>query len=68
MTDLAGEWFTGYRFLVNRVYSQLPLLGVSPLHRAFACFAVSEAVDELLGESWPERLTTGAGLAEARHD
>lgn len=68
VTDLAGEWFTGYRFLVNRVYSQLPLLGISPLQRAFACFAVSEAVDELLGESWTERLTTGAGLAEVRHD
>lgn len=59
VTDAAGEWFAGYRFLVNRVYSQLPLLGVSPLARAYGCWAVSEAIDEVTGQSWTERLAAG---------
>lgn len=55
-TDGAGEWFAAYRVLVNSVYGQLPLLGVSPLQRAWGCWAVAEAVDEVLGQTWTERL------------
>lgn len=60
----AGEWFAGYRFLVNCVYAQLPLLGVSPLQRAYGCWVVAEAVDEVLGESWTDRLRFGADRQE----
>jgi hypothetical protein len=55
-TEEAGPWFAGYRLLVNAVYSMLPLLDVTPIHRIYACLAVAEAVDELLGQSWTERL------------
>ncbi|RJK98463.1 hypothetical protein D5H78_04650 [Vallicoccus soli] len=50
------EWFAAYRLLVNLFYQQLPLLTVSPLQRAYTCFAVAEAVDEVLGIPWQERL------------
>ncbi|MBR7742524.1 hypothetical protein KC207_04380 [Phycicoccus sp. BSK3Z-2] len=59
-TDGAGEWFAAYRVLVNCVYGQLPLLGVSPLHRAWGCWAVAHAVDEVLGETWTDRLAAAA--------
>lgn len=62
-TGLAGEWFAGYRVLVNAVYAQLPLLGVSALQRSFGCYAVAEAIDEVLGQSWTNRLAVAAELA-----
>lgn len=58
-TDEAGRWFAGYRLLVNAVYAQLPLLGITPMQRAFTCFAVAEAIDEVEGVSWTERLKEG---------
>lgn len=66
-TDGAGEWFAAYRVLVNCVYGQLPLLGIAPLHRAWGCFAVAEAVDDVLGQTWTDRLaTTGTHQEETR--
>ncbi len=58
-TGGAGEWFAAYRVLINCTYHQLPLLGVSPLQRAWGCWAVAEAVDEVLGQTWTDRLTDG---------
>lgn len=58
-TEGAGRWFAGYRLLVNSVYAQLPLLGVSPLQRAFTCWAIAEAIDEVEGMTWTERLKDG---------
>ncbi|YAL83267.1 hypothetical protein ACMYYO_00225 [Dermacoccaceae bacterium W4C1] len=57
-TAAAGPWFAGYRFLVNQVYTQLPLLGITPLQRAFGCFAVAEAVDDITGTRWDQRLNS----------
>jgi hypothetical protein len=54
--DAPDPWFAAYRLLVNVFYRQLPLLGVAPLTRYYLCSAVAEAVDEVLGESWEQRL------------
>jgi hypothetical protein len=50
------EWFASYRLLVNLFYQQLPLLAVSPLQRYYMCYAIAELVDDVLGESWQDRL------------
>ena len=50
------RWFAGYRALINVFYRKLPLLTVSPLQRYYTCYAVAELVDEVLGESWRQRL------------
>jgi hypothetical protein len=50
------RWFAGYRALINVFYRKLPLLTVSPLQRYYTCYAVAELVDEVLGESWQQRL------------
>ncbi|MEU9480707.1 hypothetical protein [Streptomyces sp. NPDC048191] len=55
------EWFASYRLLVNLLYQQLPLLGVSPLHRYYVCYAVAETVDDVLGEPWHERVNRMGG-------
>ena len=60
VTEGAGAWFAGYRFLVNSVYAQLPLLDIAPVQRAYGCYAVAEAVDDVLGETWTDRLTGAA--------
>ncbi|MEV8512068.1 hypothetical protein [Dactylosporangium sp. NPDC051484] len=56
----AGEqvaaWFASYRTLLNVFYQQLPLLTVSPIQRYYTCWAIAELVDEVLGESWLDRL------------
>lgn len=62
VTEQAGDWFAAYRMLVNCVYTQLPLLGVSPVQRAAGCWAVAHAVDDVLGQTWTER------LASAHHE
>lgn len=49
-------WFISYRLLLNLLYVQLPLLGVSPRQRYYLCWAISETVDEVTGESWRDRL------------
>ncbi len=49
-------WFAAYRVLINLFYQQLPLLTVSPLQRYYTCYAVAELVDEVLGETWQQRL------------
>jgi len=56
ITDDPPEWFASYRLLINLFYQQLPLLGVSPMHRYYLCYAIAETVDEVLGASWQERL------------
>ncbi len=62
MVDRAGVndrppgWFTSYRLLLNLLYLQLPLLGVSPKQRYYVCWAIAETVDEVTGESWRDRL------------
>jgi hypothetical protein len=56
-------FFSSYRMLVNLFYRQLPLLTVSPLQRCYTCYAVAETVDEVLGETWQERLHRVAGAA-----
>jgi hypothetical protein len=50
------RWFAGYRALINVFYRKLPLLTVSPLQRYYTCYAVAELVDEVLGETWQQRL------------
>ncbi|SOR81152.1 hypothetical protein SCNRRL3882_4604 [Streptomyces chartreusis NRRL 3882] len=53
-----SPFFAAYRLLTNLFYQQLPLLTVSPMQRYYMCFALAETVDEVLGSSWRERLTT----------
>lgn len=57
------DWFASYRLLINLFYQQLLLLDVSPMHRYYLCYAIAETVDEVLGESWSDRL---ARTAQAR--
>lgn len=72
VTDGPAQWFASYRLLVNLFYSQLPLLGVPPMHRYYLCHAVAETVDQVLGETWQERLDrlqqSAAPRKEARTD
>jgi hypothetical protein len=56
VTENPDRWFAGYRTLINLFYQKLPLLTVSPLQRYYTCWAVAELVDEVLGESWKQRL------------
>jgi hypothetical protein len=56
-----SEWFASYRLLINLFYQQLLLLDVSPLHRYYLCYAIAETVDEVLGDSWHDRLQRAAG-------
>lgn len=56
VVDDPPEWFASYRLLINLFYQQLPLLGVSPMHRYYMCHAVAETVDTVLGVPWRERL------------
>lgn len=51
-----SRWFASYRLLINLFYRQLPLLTVSPMQRYYTCYAVAQTVDEVLGQSWRERL------------
>lgn len=50
------QWFASYRLLVNLFYQQLTLVTVSPLQRYYMCYAIAELVDDVLGESWQDRL------------
>ncbi|WNM34720.1 hypothetical protein RKE30_32295 [Streptomyces sp. Li-HN-5-11] len=52
-------WFASYRMLINLFYQQLPLLTVSPMQRYYMCYALAETIDEVLGETWQERLAKG---------
>lgn len=72
VVDAPSPWFAAYRLLINLFYQQLPLLTVSPLQRCYMCWAIAETVDDVLGESWQERLhsaprtrhiTEGTGVA-----
>ncbi|MGW2652433.1 hypothetical protein ACWC1D_02015 [Streptomyces sp. NPDC001478] len=54
------DWFASYRLLINLFYQQLLLLDVAPLHRYYLCYAIAETVDEVLGESWNDRLSRAA--------
>jgi hypothetical protein len=56
VNDQPPGWFTSYRLLLNLLYMQLPLLGVSPRQRYYLCWAIAETVDEVTGESWRDRL------------
>lgn len=56
INDRIPGWFTSYRLLLNLLYAQLPLLGVSPRQRYYLCWAIAEIVDEVTGESWRDRL------------
>lgn len=58
--DDPSRWFASYRLLVNLFYQQLPLLGVAPMHRYYLCFAVARTIDEVLGESWQDRIDRAA--------
>jgi hypothetical protein len=42
-------WLASYQLLVNLLYSQLPLLGVSPPQYYYLCWAIAETVDEVTG-------------------
>lgn len=57
------EWFASYRVLINLFYQQLPLLGVSPMHRYYLCYAIAQTIDEVLGTSWLDRLGVAAAKA-----
>lgn len=54
--DDPSKWFAAFRLLINLFYQQLPLLTVSPMQRYYMCYAIAETVDEVLGESWQDRL------------
>ncbi len=56
VTGRPAEWFTAFRVLLNLLYSQLPLLGVSPRQRFYLCWALAETIDEVTGETWRDRL------------
>ncbi|MEU0196516.1 hypothetical protein ABZ250_43055 [Streptomyces afghaniensis] len=56
LIDRPLPWFATYRLLINLFYQQLPLLMVTPLQRYYMCHAIAETVDEVLGESWRDRL------------
>jgi hypothetical protein len=51
-----SPWYAAYRVLLNLFYEQLPLLTVSPLQRYYMCYAIAELADDVLGESWQDRL------------
>ncbi|MFE9345429.1 hypothetical protein [Streptomyces olivaceus] len=57
--DDPTPWFAAYRLLINLFYQQLPLLTVSPIQRYYMCYALAETIDEVLGETWQERLAKG---------
>ncbi len=57
--DDPSPWFASYRMLINLFYQQLPLLTVSPMQRYYMCWALAETLDEVLGETWQERLDKG---------
>ncbi|MCX4834193.1 hypothetical protein OG785_04895 [Streptomyces sp. NBC_00006] len=57
--DDPTPWFAAYRLLINLFYQQLPLLAVSPIQRYYMCYALAETIDEVLGETWQERLDKG---------
>ncbi|MFF9349101.1 hypothetical protein [Streptomyces sp. NPDC014734] len=57
--DSPTPWYASYRLLINLFYPQLPLLTVSPIQRAYMCYALAETTDEVLGETWRERLAAG---------
>ncbi|MEO7285979.1 MAG: lantibiotic dehydratase C-terminal domain-containing protein [Jatrophihabitantaceae bacterium] len=50
--------FAAYRFMTNQVTRWLPLLGISPLERYLASYAVSELVESEFGVSWRDQLAT----------
>ncbi|MGL5828944.1 MAG: hypothetical protein ACRC0L_05170, partial [Angustibacter sp.] len=54
--DAPPPWFAAYRVLINLFYQQLPLLTVSAMQRYYMCYAIAELIDEVLGESWQNRL------------
>jgi hypothetical protein len=56
INDWQPYWHVAYRLIVNVVYSALSCLGVTPLQRYYLCFGLSSAADEVLGESWEERV------------
>lgn len=58
--DDPTPWFAAYRLLINLFYKQLPLLTVSPIQRYYTCYALAETIDEVLGETWQERLATAS--------
>ncbi|WP_327430508.1 hypothetical protein [Streptomyces sp. NBC_01236] len=57
--DNPPPWFAAYRMLINLFYQQLPLLTVSPIQRYYMCYALAETIDEVVGETWQERLAKG---------
>ncbi len=59
VTDGAADWFVAYRTLINFFYEQLPLLTITPMQRYYLCSAIADTVDEVLGQSWQERLDQG---------
>ncbi|MEV4613092.1 hypothetical protein AB0K43_10885 [Kitasatospora sp. NPDC049258] len=61
LTAQEPYWQIAHRLVLNTLYTALTCFGISPLQRYYLCFGLSEAADELLGESWLERL---AGFAD----
>ncbi|WP_405016171.1 hypothetical protein OHV05_02915 [Kitasatospora sp. NBC_00070] len=61
LTAQEPYWQLAHRLVLNTLYTALTCFGVSPLQRYYLCFGLSEAADELLGESWLERF---AGFAD----
>lgn len=57
--DTPTPWFASYRMLINLFYEQLPLLTVPPMQRYYMCYALAETVDDVLGETWQQRLAAG---------
>lgn len=48
--------FAAYRFVTNQVTRWLPLLGISPVERYFASYAVCELTEQEFGVSWRDQL------------
>ena len=62
LAERSPGWFVSYRLVLNLLYSQLPLLGVSPRQRFYLCWALAEVVDEITGETWRDRLARGVSV------
>lgn len=50
--------FAAYRFMTNQVTRWLPLLGIAPVERYLASYAVSELTESEFGVNWRDQLAT----------
>ena len=49
-----GYGFAAFRFLINCFFDLLPLMGVTPIQRYSVAYLLTEAAQEVVGETWEE--------------